>query len=73
MILPSLVFKSLIEVARQKMAIISEATVISKPSSRGKPLALPPKPKTMFLTALSFISTTLLKVIERGSMSNVLP
>ena len=34
------------EEARQNTAMISLATVISKPSSRGVPLALPPSPST---------------------------
>jgi len=34
-------------VARQNMAIISEATVISKLLSLGTPLAFPPRPTTM--------------------------
>jgi hypothetical protein len=37
-------FKSSISVAKQRMAMISEATVISKPSSRGIPFKGPPRP-----------------------------
>ena len=40
--LPSRFFRSSRSRARQKIAITSEATVMSKPSSRGKPLATPP-------------------------------
>ena len=36
---PGAAFRSCSEVARQKIAITSEATTMSKPSSRGKPLA----------------------------------
>ena len=36
--------RSLISVAKQRIAMISDATVISKPSSRGIPLRGPPRP-----------------------------
>ena len=42
MILPSRRFRSLRSLARQKIAMTSEATTMSNPSSRGKPLATPP-------------------------------
>ena len=61
------------EVARQKMAITSLATVISKPSSRGTPLALPPRPHTMLRSWRSFMSTTRFHVILRTSMFSWLP
>ena len=38
------------------MAITSEATVMSKPSSRGKPLAVPPSELTIERSARSFMS-----------------
>ena len=40
----SLFFKSWMDVARQKTAITSEATVISNPSLRGIPFFPPPRP-----------------------------
>ena len=46
-ILPSRRCRSSRSVARQKIAITSEATVMSKPSSRGKPLATPPSEVTI--------------------------
>ena len=44
MILESLSFRSLISLARQRTAMISDATVMSYPSSRGIPFVLPPRP-----------------------------
>ena len=61
------------DVARQKMAITSEATVMSKPSSRGTPWALPPRPSTMLRSWRSFMSTTRFHVILRTSMPSSLP
>jgi hypothetical protein len=52
---------------RQKMAMISEATTMSKPSSRGKPLPGPPREHTMSRRARSFISTTRFQVMRRTS------
>ena len=43
---------------RQKIAISSEATTMSKPSSRGKPLAWPPSATVIWRSARSFMSTT---------------
>ncbi len=51
----------------------SLATVMSKPSSRGTPWALPPRPMTMFRRARSFISTTRFQMIRRGSMFSGFP
>src|SRR5699024_11596311 len=48
-ILDSRVFKSCRLVARHRIAIISDATVILKPSSRGTPRFGPPKPTTISL------------------------
>mmetsp|Transcript_18528 Transcript_18528/g.30075 ORF Transcript_18528/g.30075 Transcript_18528/m.30075 type:complete len:232 (-) Transcript_18528:311-1006(-) len=70
---PSRSFKSLTLVAKQRIAITSDATTISKPSSRTKPLAVPPRPIVIFLKDLSFMSSTRLNVIKRGSMFNSLP
>ena len=72
-ILPKRSFKSVMLVARQNIAITSDATVISKPSSRGTPFALPPKPQTMWRSCLSFMSTTRFQVIRRGSMFRAFP
>jgi hypothetical protein len=46
------------------MAITSEATTMSKPSSRAKPLAVPPRPMTMSRRARSFMSTTRFQVMR---------
>jgi len=70
---PKRVFKSAKLVAKQKMAITSEATTISKPSSRGTPLAEPPKPTTICLNARSFMSITRFHTMRRVSMLRVLP
>src|ERR1700731_4484658 len=51
-------FRSSRFLARQKIAITSEATVMSKPSSRGKPLATPPSEDTIERRARSFMSIT---------------
>ena len=59
--------------ARQKIAITSEATVMSKPSSRGKPLATPPSEETIERSARSFMSTTRRQVMRRASMPSALP
>ena len=58
---------------RQKIAITSEATVMSKPSSRGKPLATPPSDETTLRKARSFMSTTRRQLTRRGSMPALLP
>ena len=60
-------------VARQKIAMISEATVMSKPSSRGTPHTLPPMPHTMLRSWRSFISTTRFQVMRRTSKPSALP
>ena len=59
--------------ARQKMAMTSEATVMSKPSWRGKPLPIPPSEQTMSRSALSFMSTTRRQDTRRASMPSALP
>ena len=53
--------------------MISEATVMSKPSSRGTPLTLPPRPQTMLRSCRSFMSTQRFQTIRRTSMSSSLP
>ena len=71
--LPSFSFRSWIEVAKQKIAITSEATTISNPSSLGKPLPIEPSEHTVFLNALSFISKTLFHVTLLVSISREFP
>jgi hypothetical protein len=51
----------------------SEATVMSKPASRGKPLAAPPREVTISRNARSFISSARRQVMRRVSMSSLLP
>ena len=58
---------------RQKAAITSEATVMSKPLSRGTPLALPPRPTTMWRRARSFMSTTRFHRMRVGSIWSAFP
>ena len=70
---PSRAFRSVRLSARQRTAMISEATVMSKPSSRGTPLTLPPRPHTMLRSWRSFMSTQRFQVIRRTSMSRILP
>ena len=67
-ILPNLSFKSEIDVAKQKIAIISDATTISKPSCRGYPLPTEPSEQTVLLShdhsyqALVFHATLLTSI-----------
>ena len=70
-IFPILFCKSSKSLAKQKTAIISDATVISKPLCLGMPLPVPPSPHVISLKDLSFISTTLLQVILLGSRFKV--
>ena len=51
----------------------SEATVMSKPVSRGKPLATPPKLAVIWRSARSFMSTTRRQTTRRVSISSALP
>ena len=51
----------------------SEATVISKPPSRGTPCAVPPSPSTMLRSARSFMSTTRFQRMRRVSRPSALP
>ena len=52
----------------QNMAMISEATVMSKPASRTTPLWYPPSPEVTVRNARSFMSTTRRQVTRRGSI-----
>ena len=71
--LPIFSFNSLRLLDKQSIAIISDATVIIKPSCLITPFTLLPKPITISLRALSFISITLLNIILLGSIPNELP
>ena len=51
----------------------SEATVISNPDSRGKPLATPPSDWVIWRKARSFMSTTRRHTIRRTSIWSALP
>ena len=73
MMLPSRSFRSSRSLARQKIAITSEATVMSKPASRGKPLATPPSEQTISRSARSFMSMTRRQATRRLSMPSALP
>ncbi len=53
--------------------MISEATVMSKPASRGKPLAVPPSGPTIWRSARSFMSMTRRQVTRRESIASPLP
>ena len=60
--LPILLFKSLMSVAKHNIAIISDATVISNPSSLVTMFFSPDSPVSTFLSCLSFKSTHLFQV-----------
>ena len=51
----------------------SEATVMSKPVSRGTPLIFPPRPMTVSRSARSFMSRTRRNGMSRWSMPSALP
>ena len=70
---PMRFFRSAHDSVRQKIAISSEATTMSKPSSRGKPLAWPPRATVTSRRARSFMSSTRFQVTLRTSMSSSLP
>jgi len=53
--------------------MISEATTMSKPSSRGTPWVGPPSPMVTFRSARSLTSTTRFHWMRRGSMPSALP
>ena len=67
-IFPNLLLRSAKSLDRQRMAIISEAAVISNPVSLGIPDVGPPSPTTIFLSERSFISITRFQVTVRGSI-----
>ncbi len=50
------------------MAITSLAGVMLKPSCRGTPLPVPPRPMVMSRSARSFMSITRFQAMVRGSM-----
>ena len=66
-------FRSARSVARQKIAMTSLATVMSKPSSRGVPFTLPPRPSTIKRSWRSFMSMQRFQAMRRGSMFSGLP
>ena len=72
-ILPRRACKSARFFDRQNTAITSDATVISNPSSRGKPFATPPRLPTIDRSARSFISRQRRQVIRRASMPRPFP
>ncbi len=51
----------------------SEATVMSNPVWRGKPLDTPPRLTTMSRSARSFMSITRRQAMRRSSISSSLP
>ena len=61
------------EEERQNTAMTSLATVMSKPSSRGTPCILPPRPSTILRSWRSFMSTQRFQVIFLTSMPSLLP
>ena len=65
--------KSLKSLARQRIAIISVATVISKPSLRGVPFTEPPSPISISRNARSFKSKARFQIMRLGSISNSFP
>jgi len=73
MIFPRRRFKSSISSAKQRTAIISEATVMTKWSSLTIPSILLPSPTTTFRRTLSFISRHLFQMICLGSMPSSFP
>ena len=72
-ILPRRSFKSCKSFDKHNIAIISDATVIINPSSRGTPFIFPPRPTVIFLRALSFISKVLFQVIFLVSILRLFP
>ena len=67
MMSPSRRFRSGRSLARQKIAMTSDAAVIMKPSSRGIPPKGPPSPTITLRSARSFMSTARPQVIRRWS------
>ena len=56
-----------------RIAITSEAAVMSKPVSRGIPFTLPPSPVTIWRSERSFMSRQRRHVIVRGSIPSAFP
>ena len=59
--------------AMARIAITSEAAVMSKPVSRGSPFTLPPRPVTTWRSERSFMSSARRQVMESGSIPSALP
>ena len=72
-IAPRRSFRSARSRARQKAAMTSLATVMSKPSGRRVPSTVLPRPLMMWRSWRSFISTARRQVMRFGSMSSALP
>ena len=70
---PSRACRSARSRARQNTAMTSEATVMSKPSSRGKPFATPPSEETTERSARSFMSSARRQETRRASSPSALP
>ena len=70
---PRRVFRSSRLSARHRMAITSDAAVMSNPSARGTPLLLPPSPLVMCRSCRSFMSRQRRQETWSGSMSRRLP
>ena len=70
---PMRFLRSAMSFARQMMAISSDATVMSKPSSLGTPEVGPPRPTTTWRRARSLMSTTRFQIMRLWSMPSWLP
>ena len=66
-------FRSSMPAVRHRMAITSQATVMSKPLSRGTPSERLPSPMTMLRRARSFMSSTRRSSTRWESMPRGLP
>jgi hypothetical protein len=66
-------FRSRTLVAKQNIAITSDATTMSKPSFRCVSLVLPPIPTVISRSARSFMSITRLQVMLLMSIPRSLP
>ena len=73
MMLPNRCCRSVRSAATAKIAITSDAAVMSNPSSRGTLFIAPPSPTTICRNARSFTSRQRRKVIRRGSIPSGLP
>ena len=72
-IFPKRLLRSGSDVARQNIAITSEATEISNPVSRGNPFETPPNETTTWRNALSLISKTRFQSSLRLSIDKAFP